>query len=77
LHKGIILDRYTDSFIATQINQNSSSLSRLKKGNPEKYQMIRLGCYLYNENISEEELLALLEIYSKMKKSIAEKITRN
>jgi hypothetical protein len=51
-------------------------LSRLKKGNPEKYQMIRLGSYLYNENISEEELLMLLEIYNKMKESISEKVLR-
>jgi hypothetical protein len=70
------LNRYTDSFIATQINQNSSSLSRLKKGNPEKYQIIRLGSYLYNENISEEELLMLLEIYNKMKETISEKVLK-
>ena len=64
------MKKHTDTKIASQISQNSSSLSRLKKVNPSKYEMIRLGSYIVQEKIKEDELLNLLETYRNMKNQV-------
>jgi len=64
------MKRFTDIIIAKELNETSSSLSHLKKRHPNKYEIIRLGSYIYKENIKEAELLNLLETYRNMKKQV-------
>jgi len=64
------MKKITDINIAKKVNATSSSLSHLKKRNPKKYEVIRLGSYIVQENIKEAELLNLLETYRNMKKQV-------
>ena len=58
--------------IAKELDETSSNISNLKRFNPKKYEIVKLGTYLYQENITEDELLPLLEIYKQMKKSFSQ-----
>jgi len=66
------LDKLKNIVIAQEIGETNSSISNLKKRNYKKYHILKLGTYLYRENISEDELLPILEIYKQMKKSFSQ-----
>ena len=64
------MKKLSNAEIGRQINQDGSNLTHLKNKNPEKYEIIKLGTYLFMENIKEDELISWLEAYKKMKETL-------
>ena len=64
------MKKITHQKIADILKQDVSILSHLKKKNPNKYKVIKLGSYLFLESINEDEIIDLLEIYRNMKKQV-------
>ena len=64
------MKKITHQKIADIFKQDVSILSHLKKRNPNKYEVIKLGSYLFLENIKEDEIFNLLETYRNMKNQV-------
>jgi hypothetical protein len=62
--------KLSNAEIGRQINQDGSNLTRLKVKNPDKYEILKLGTYIFMENIKEDELISWIEAYKKMKESL-------
>jgi len=57
--------KLSNAEIGRQINQDGSNLTRLKVKNPDKYEILKLGTYIFMENIKEDELISWIEAYKK------------
>ncbi len=66
------MKKLKDKLVAEELEETSSSLSHLKKRNPKKYEILRLGTYLYIERISEDELINILNLYKDIKRNVSE-----
>ena len=64
------MKKLSNAEIGRQINQDGSNLTRLKVKNPDKYEILKLGTYIFMENIKEDELISWIEAYKKMKESL-------
>ena len=64
------MKKLSNAEIGRQINQDGSNLTRLKVKNHDKYEILKLGTYIFMENIKEDELISWIEAYKKMKESL-------
>ena len=69
------MEKITNIAMSEVLEESSSNMSNLKRRNPKKYEIVKLGVYLYQANIKEDELLPLLEIYNQMRSQIKSKDT--
>jgi len=64
------MNKITDVIIAELLQETRQNLTTLKKKKPHKYKIIKFGAYVDNANISEEELIKLIDIHTTMKNNI-------